>query len=69
MAELYHDVDIQERLEISPGGQAHKVYKVTAYTRSGVHFTVDVKEADFTREKVDKVLKDQAALIEGIKQL
>ena len=69
MSELYHDVDIQERLEIAPGGRAHKVYKVSAYTRSGVHFTVDVTEADFTREKVDKVLTEQASLIEGIKQL
>lgn len=69
MAELYHDVDIRERLDISPEGRAHKLYKVSAYTRSGVLFTVDIKEADFTREKVDKTLSEQAALIEGIKAL
>ena len=69
MAELYHDVDIRERLEISPEGRAYKVYKVSAYTRSGVLFTVDIKEADFNKESVDKILSDQASKIEGIKAL
>lgn len=69
MAELYHDVDIVQRTEITREGVVMKVYRITALTRSDVRFTVDVKEEDFTKEKVDKILAKEAGKIEAIKAL
>lgn len=69
MAKLYHDVDVVERTEITREGAVAKVYRVSASTTSGVHFTIEVKEADFTEAKVNELLAKQAALIEGIKAL
>ncbi|GAI31517.1 unnamed protein product [marine sediment metagenome] len=69
MAELYHGVDIVERTEITREGRVQKVYRVSAFTKSDVRFTIDVKEADFTKEKVDKILAKEAGKIEAIKAL
>lgn len=69
MAKLYHDVDVVERTEITRDGAVKKVYRVSAYTASGVHFTLEISEADFTEAKVNELLAKQAALIEGIKAL
>jgi len=69
MAELYHDVDIVERTEITREGRVQKVYRVSAFTKSDVRFTMDVPEADFSKEKVDKLLAKEAQKIEGIKAL
>jgi len=69
MAELYHDVDIVERTEITREGRVQKVYRISAYTKSDVRFTVDVPEADFSKEKVDKLLAKEAQKIESIKAL
>jgi len=69
MAELYHDVDIVERTMVSPEGRVEKVYRVSAYTKAGIRFTLEVKDADFTKAKVDKLLTEQAQKIEAIKAL
>ena len=69
MAELYHDVDIVERTMVTPEGRVEKVYRVSAYTKSGVRFTLEVKEADFTKAKVAQVLTEKAQKIEAIKAL
>lgn len=69
MAELYHDVDIVERTEITREGKILKVYRISALTKSGVGFTMDVSEADFSKEKVDKLLAKEAQKIESIKAL
>ncbi|MBW2673609.1 MAG: hypothetical protein JRD89_09385 [Deltaproteobacteria bacterium] len=69
MAELYHDVDIVERTEITREGKVEKVYRITASTVSGVHFTLDIDEADFTKAKVHELLSKKAAQIEDIKAL
>lgn len=69
MAELYHDVDIVERTEITKEGRIEKRYRVSAETKSGVSFTLDVKEADFSKEKLGKLLNDEARKIEDIKAL
>ena len=69
MAELYHDVDIVERTEITREGRVMKVYRISALTKSDVRFTVDVPEADFSKEKVDKLLAKEAQKIESIKAL
>jgi len=69
MAKLYHNVEVVERTEITREGAVMKVYRVSAYTTSDVHFTLEVKEADFNEEKVKEILSKQAALIEGIKAL
>lgn len=69
MAELYKDVDIVERTEITREGRPVKVYRISAFTRSDVRFTVNVKEEDFTKEKVDKLLTKEAQKIEAIKAL
>jgi len=69
MAELYHDVDIVERTEITREGRMQKVYRIAALTKSDVRFTMDVSEADFSKEKVDKLLAKEAQKIESIKAL
>lgn len=66
---LYHDVDVVERTDILPTGKAVKVYNVSAYTKGDTYFTIRVTEADFSKEKVDKLLAEKAALIESIKGL
>lgn len=66
---LYHDVDVVERTEISPVGKVMKVYRVSAYTRRDTYFTITVDEKDFSKEKVDKLLAEKAALIESVKEL
>jgi len=69
MAELYHEVDIVERTEITREGRVMKVYRISAVTKSDVRFTMDVSEADFSKEKVDKLLAKEAQKIESIKAL
>ncbi len=69
MAELYHEVDIVERTEITREGRVVKVYRISALTKSDVRFTMDVPEADFSKEKVDKLLAKEAQKIESIKAL
>ena len=69
MAEIYHGVDIVERTMVTPEGKVEKVYRVSAYSKSNIRFTLEVKEADFTKAKVDKLLTEQAQKIEAIKAL
>lgn len=69
MAELFHDVDIVERTEITKEGRVEKVYRVSAYTASGVFFRIDLPEKDFTKEKVAKALSKKAQQMEDIKSL
>lgn len=69
MAELFHDVDIVERTEITKEGRMEKVYRVSAYTASGVFFRIDLPEKDFSKEKVAKALAKKAQQIEEIKAL
>lgn len=69
MGKLYHDVDIVERTEITKAGRIEKAYRVTATTASGVLFSIDVTQADFTKAKVDELLTKRAQEIEAIKAL
>jgi len=69
MAEIYHDVDIVERTMVTREGRPEKIYRVSAYSKSNIRFTLEVKEADFTKPKVDKLLTEQAQKIEAIKSL
>lgn len=69
MGELYHDVDIVERTEITPEGRVEKVYRVSAWTKSNVRFTLDVPEKDFSKAGVDKLLTARSAQLEDIKSL
>jgi len=69
MAELFHDVEVQERMEITPEGRAHKVYRLSATTKGGVFFTLEVKEADFNKAKVNELLAARARHIDDIKAL
>ena len=69
MAKMYHTVDIVERTEITREGTVEKVYRVSAYTVSDVRFSIDVKQADFTKAKVDELLARKATQLEEIKAL
>jgi len=69
MAEKYHGVDVIERTEITREGKIEKVYRITAYTASDVHFTLEIGEADFTKAKVHELLTKKATQIEDIKAL
>lgn len=66
---MYHDVDIVERTEITREGTVEKVYRVSAYTASDVRFSIDVKQADFNKVKVDELLTGKARQLEEIKAL
>jgi len=69
MSELFHDVDIVERTEITREGRVEKVYRISALTSTDVRFSLDVKEADFTKKKVAELLSAKAKEIEEIKAL
>ena len=69
MAEKYHGVEVIERTEITREGAVEKVYRISAYTASDVHFTLEIKEADFTKAKVHELLTKKASQIEDIKAL
>ena len=69
MAKLYYDVDIVERTEITREGTIEKVYRVSAYTSSDIRFSIDVKQADFNKVKVDELLNKKSTQLEEIKAL
>ena len=69
MIDSFHDVDVVERTEITKEGRIQKVYRVSAYTKSEIRFSVDIKEADFTKDKVREVLSQKARELEEIKAL
>jgi len=69
MAELYKDVDIIERTTITREGLIQKVYRVSATTKNGVLFSLDIPEKEFSKEKVDKILSKRAAELDAIKAL
>jgi len=69
MAELFHDVDIVERTELTREGRSQKLYRVSAYTASGIYFRIDLPEKDFSKEKVAKALGKKAQQLEEIKAL
>lgn len=69
MSNLFTDVEVFERTEITPQGKVAKVYKVTAVTLSGTLFSVDIPQKDFSKEKVTEVLSAKAREIEDIKNL
>lgn len=67
MAELYRDVNIIEAVRLTPDGKVQKVYRVSAVSKSGTSFTLEMAEADFTQAKVKKALDEKAQLIESIR--
>lgn len=69
MAKLYKVIDIQERTSVSRLGKVAKINRVTAETHSGTVFTVDIPEADFSKDKVDQILTDKATMIDEIREL
>lgn len=69
MAELYKVTDITERTNITRQGKVEKIYRVTATSKSGTSFTVEIPEPEFTKDKADKILAEKAALMEDIKKL
>lgn len=69
MAKLYRDVDIVERTTITPEGRVTKTYRLSATTTSGIRFTTEVTEEDFSPEKIDKILTEKATNIEKIRAL
>ena len=64
--ELYGDVQILERVSVSPRGDTSKVYRVSAVTKSGVYFSEDIPEKDFSTEKVSEVMGAKALALEEI---
>jgi len=69
MNKLYRDVEVIERTEISREGKVSKVYRTSAVTISGVHFTIEITESDFSEAKVNELLTKKATLIEAVKAL
>jgi len=69
MAKLYTVDDVTERTTITRTGLIQKMYRVIATTSSGIMFSLEIPEPDFTKEKVDKILSQKAAELEAIKAL
>jgi hypothetical protein len=69
MAKRYTVQEIVERSTISRSGKVEKLYRVSATSESGTAFTVEIPEVEFTKEKVDKILVDKAALMDEVKKL
>ena len=69
MSDLYGTVNLIETTVITPEGEIEKVWRVTARSRSGVQFSVDVKAAELESARVDKILAKKAKEIEAIKGL
>ena len=69
MSELYHGVNVVERTEVKPSGKIEKLYRVSAYTANESYFTIAVKEKDFTKETVAKLLTAKATEIAAIEAL
>lgn len=69
MAKLYKVNQIIERTYITSAGQPQKMHRVSATSKSGFLFTVEIPDADFTKEKADQILSERAALLEDIKAL
>lgn len=69
MAQDYTDVDIIERTDITPEGRVVKKYRISATTKLGIRFTIEIPEVDFTKEKVNKLLTEKAQHIDEIKSL
>ena len=67
MVDLYNNVNIIETVQITPEGKIVKIYRVSARSKSGVTFTLDIPETEFTQDAVKKALTDKAKLIESIK--
>ena len=69
MADLYGNVNIIETVQITPEGKIVKIFRVSARSRSGVTFTLEIPATEFTQAGVKKALESQARLIEDIKGL
>ena len=69
MSEAYTVSDIVERRSLSKEGKVLKTYRIAAVTATGTLFTVEVDEPDFSKLKVDKVLRAKASLLDEIKLL
>ena len=69
MAKLYTVEEIVEMTNITQRGTFQKQYRVTARSKSGIVFSLDISEPDFTQEKVDQLLSAKAELLDKVKQL
>lgn len=67
MSELYSNVNIIETVNITPEGKIVKIFRVSARTKSGVTFTLEIPATEFTQDNVKRQLNAQAKLIEDIK--
>ena len=66
MARDYSQVEVLETVYITPQGQPQKRWRVTATTKGGVRFTVEVLDGDFAKEAVDKILTARAQQIDSV---
>lgn len=69
MADLFNDVNMIETTQITPEGRIQKVFRVSARTKSGVYYTVDIPESDMTPNRARDLLTQRAQQIESIKGL
>ncbi|KKM85341.1 hypothetical protein LCGC14_1290080 [marine sediment metagenome] len=69
MSELYGKVELVERTTITTQGEVVKLWRLSATTKGGVRFTIDVPEAELEPGKVAALLEKKAATIEGIRKL
>lgn len=69
MGENYKVDRIRETMRVTDAGDTQKIFKVRAIGPGETSFTVDIPEAEFTPENVDKILSGKAATIEQVRQL
>lgn len=66
MAEHYSDVSMIEITIVTPQGQIQRVWRVSATSKGGTRFTVEVPDKDLETGAVAKALSEKARILDAI---
>jgi len=69
MDKLFEVKTIIEQPRIDSQGEVSKIHKVSAITKSGDRFTLDIADADFDLERVKDALTARALELEAIRAI
>lgn len=61
--------DISEMMKLSKTGEIQKYFRVTAVSKGGINFTLDIPEKEMKLEKVDVLCRERAEYLDSIKAL
>lgn len=69
MDNLFKITGVIETMRIDPQGEVVKIHKVSATTKSGDRFTLEIPDQEFTVEKVQDLVRVRAQELEDLRQL